>query len=117
MGSFWDNTGAFPTTSSALANPARAGLPAWATPADPSSAPTVPAPTTSSASFLSDPAPAPANPASSPKSLPTDNGFPRSLAEPSKSIEKHFSVFFFLKKKKKKKFLENKKKKKKKKKK
>merc|ERR1712002_1424015 len=100
----------------ALANPARAGLPAWATLVDPSSAPTVPAPTTSLALFLSDLAPAPANPASSPKSLPTDNGFPRSLAEPSKSIEKHFSGFLFLLKKKKKKKVFGKKKKKKKKK-
>merc|ERR1712002_1154234 len=64
------NTTAFPTTLSVSANPAD-GPPAWVTPADPSSATT-------------DPALAPANPASSPKSLNTEIGFPQNLVAPSK---------------------------------
>merc|ERR1711982_204208 len=55
------NTTAFPTTLSVSVNPAN-GLPAWVTPADPSSATTDPALLTLSALSPSDPALAPANP-------------------------------------------------------
>merc|ERR1712126_41289 len=112
-----DNTIAFPITLSALANPARAGLPAWVTPADPSSAPTAPDPTTSSALSLLALAPALADPASLPKSRSTEDGFPRSLAELSKSVSTfvfNFSFVFVDKMGKKKVFFKKKKKKKKK---
>merc|ERR1712142_283655 len=91
------NTTAFPTTLSVSVNPAD-GLPAWVTPADPSSATTDPALSTSSALSPSDPALAPANPVSSPKSLNTEIGFPRNLVAPSKSGSQTFfsSLFVFL---------------------
>merc|ERR1712002_242041 len=79
-----DSITAFPTTSLASASPARAGPPAWVTPADPSSAPTAAVLTTSSVLSHSAPAPVPANPVSSPRSLPTETGFPRSLVVLSK---------------------------------
>merc|ERR1739838_382361 len=88
------NTGLFLTTSSDSVNPAN-GLPAWATPADPLSAPTAVA-MMSSALFPSDPAPAPANPAFSPKSPPTDLGSRPSLMEQSKSIFCFFVSYFLL---------------------
>merc|ERR1712136_438148 len=89
-----DNTGAFPTTLSDSVNPARAGPPAWVTPAAPSSAPTAAAPTMSSVSSPSVPAPALANPASSPRFPNTEDGFPRSLMELSKSVSTlSFSLF------------------------
>merc|ERR1712168_1008210 len=107
------------------ASPAN-GLPAWETPADPSSAPTVLAPTMSLELCLSDLAPALESPASSPKSPSTGIGSPRSPTAPSKMqpivLYKDsailfcffffFFFFFFLKKR----FLKKKKKKKKKKK-
>merc|ERR1712212_486016 len=77
------STTAFPTTLLDSASPAN-GLPAWETPADPSSAPTDLAPTMSSESCLSDLAPALESPASSPKSPSTEIGSPRSPTAPSK---------------------------------
>merc|ERR1711890_129940 len=67
-------------------------LSGWGTPAAPSSAPMAAVPTMSSVLSLSVPAPAPANPVSSPRSPPTGTGSLRSLVEWSK---KFFSVFFF----------------------
>merc|ERR1712243_490041 len=90
-----DNTIAFLITSLALANPTN-GLPAWATPADPSSAPMAPDPTTSLASSLSALAPATADPVSLPKSRSTEDGFPRSLAELSKSVSTFLFNFSFV---------------------
>merc|ERR1712203_1032573 len=105
------------------ASPAN-GLPAWETPADPSSAPTDLAPMMSSESCLSDLAPALASPASSPKSPSTGIGSPRSPTAPSKMQPVvlfkdsaimfcllFFFFFFFFKKKR---FFKKKKKKKKK---
>merc|ERR1711931_528428 len=76
------NTGLFQTTLSASVKLAD-GLPAWETPAAPSSAPTAAVPMTSSVSSLSDPELAPANPASSPRSLSTETGSKPNLVAPS----------------------------------
>merc|ERR1712135_195513 len=81
------NTGPFPITLLDSESPAKAGPPAWETPAVPSSAPTAAVPTTSSELSPSDPELAPANPAFSPKLLLTDHGCPRNPEVPSKHKE------------------------------
>merc|ERR1712133_118068 len=86
------NTTAFLTTLSVLVNPAN-GLPAWVTPVDLLFAETILALSTLSALFLLDPAPA--NPASSPKSLNTEIGFPQNLVAPSKLDSTIFLVCLF----------------------
>merc|ERR1712228_1016050 len=79
--------------------PSKGWSAAWVTPAVPSSAPMAVVPTMSSVLSPSDPAPAPENPVSSPKSLPTEIGFPRSLVVLSKSgsllLLSAFAVFVY----------------------
>merc|ERR1712228_659884 len=116
----FDSTTHFPTTLSASVNPAKAGPPAWVTPAVPSSAPMVVVPMMSLVLSPLDPALALADLVSSLRCRSTEIGFQRSLVAPSK-----LGVFLYLTEilifllnpllKKKKPFLEKKKKKKKKK--